>query len=271
MTLSVDDWGGSGRGILFVHPTGFLGAVWKPVITALRRLGFEGRILSFDQRGHGRSSKPDQGYEWENFGADLLALMTSLGLEGMLGVGHSAGATTIACVATAEPKRFRRLVLIDPILFDREMAFIFESTTHPMVERTRTRRLVWSSRAELFESYRRREPYESWTEEALRAYVDFGTFERPDGEVELWCPGRIEAQIYENSTKLDGFDYLKRLARPALVVRGENSGSFLAEKAEKAMRCLDDGRLVTLAGTSHFVPMEVPAQVAELIIAEFDA
>ncbi len=269
--LHVCDWGGSGRDILFAHPTGFLGAVWKPVIDELRKADCTSHILTYDQRGHGLSSKPDSGYVWANFTDDLEAIMDALGLEGAMGVGHSGGATTSALVAGQQPKRFKRLMLIDPIFYTEEMRAVVEHAgVNPMVERTRTRRLVWSSREEIYESYSKRAPYDTWRPEALKAYIDYGTFERPDGEIELWCPGRIEAQVYAHAPGLDAFGQLRKLRVPALIVRGECTDSFPEDSARKAVEAIPEARLITIEGTTHFVPMEKPEIVASLILAEHD-
>jgi pimeloyl-ACP methyl ester carboxylesterase len=265
VTLHVEDWGGSGATVVLGHPTGFLGAVWLPVIRRLRSRGFGGHILTYDQRGHGLSSKPDEGYDWQRFVDDAVALLAGLGIRGALCVGHSAGATTLACAAAAEPRLARGLVMIDPILFEPEFGTIFRGGDNPMAARTRTRRLVWSSREEMLASYRSREPYCTWTEEALRAYVDHGTFERPDGEVELLCPGRIEAQVYENSATLDVFARLAEIEVEVLLVRGGRSTSFPPERAQRALAALRHGRLVTVDPATHFVPMEYPDETAALI------
>ena len=269
--LHVTDWGGEGPGLFFAHPTGFLGAVWRPVIDELRRRDFTSRILTFDQRGHGLSSKPDIGYEWSRFVDDVAELARELALESVVGVGHSAGATTLACVAARDPVRFRRLVLVDPILFDRRVDEFNDTPGNSLSARTRTRRLVWSSRAELFESFRARPPYDTWTDAALANYVEAGTFERPDGEIELLCPGRIEAQVYQNAASIDAYACLRAVNVPVLLVRGERSDAFPMQRAERAMASLRDGRSITAPGASHYVPMEKPELIADLVLAEVAA
>ncbi|RMD84948.1 MAG: alpha/beta hydrolase [Candidatus Dadabacteria bacterium] len=269
--LHVDDWGGRPPGVVFAHPTGFMGAIWKPVIDAMRGSGFDGEIVTFDQRGHGRSAKPDSGYHWERFVEDAVALFDRLGIENAVGVGHSAGATTIGCAAARLPRAFRRLVLIDPILFDPVADAEFLRAENPLAARTRGRRLVWESREEMLASYRHRFPYDTWTEEALRVYVQYGTFDRPDGMVELWCPGRIEAQVYENAASMDVFAELSKVQVPTLLVRGEHSLSFPPERAERALATIPESRLITVEGTTHYVPMEAPDRVAQIVLAEFNA
>jgi len=269
--LHVDDWGGDPPGVLFAHPTGFLGRIWKPVIDAMRAAGFSAQILTFDQRGHGRSAKPDTGYHWARFVEDLDALIERIGIRSVVGVGHSAGATTLACSSAHRPEAFRRLVLIDPILLDPVSDAEYARGDNPLSERTRGRRLVWESREEMIESYRGRFPYDTWTEEALRAYVEHGTFAREDGTVELWCPGRIEAQVYAHAASMDVFSELARIEVPVLLVRGEHSLSFAADRAKRTLETIPDARLLEVPGTTHYVPMEAPERIAQIVLAEFNA
>jgi pimeloyl-ACP methyl ester carboxylesterase len=269
LSFHVTDWGGhtSDDCIFLSHPTGFLGAVWKPLIGRLRRLGVTSRIVSYDQRGHGLSSKPDDDYSWEHFIEDTKGVLHALGLREVLAVGHSAGATTLAGVAADEPALVRRLVMVDPVLFHPELAYLI-GEENPMAKRTRTRRVVWSSKQELYRSFRRREPYSTWTDEALEAYVDEGTFERPDGEIELLCPARVEAQVYSGAAHLDGFARLRRVKTPILLLRGEHSTTLDEDRAERALEAAPHARLVTVEGTTHFIPMEKPDEVALLVVAE---
>lgn len=274
LTLHATDWGGhaSDDCIFFAHPTGFLGAVWKPLLKRLRGLGVTSRLVTFDQRGHGLSSKPDKGYEWENFVTDAAGVLHELEIRNALGVGHSAGATTLAGVAAAEPDLLRRLVLVDPVLIYPEFARLTEQAgENPMATRTRTRRMVWPSREALFRSYRHREPYDAWTDEALHAYVDEGTFERPDGEIELLCPARAEAQVYSMSGGYNAFRMLGDVKVPILLLRGENSTTLDDGRARRAAETAPNCRVMTIEGTGHFIPMEKPDEIASLVVAEHGA
>ena len=246
LSFHVTEWGGhtSDDCIFLAHPTGFLGAVWKPLLRRLRRLGLTSRLVTYDQRGHGLSSKPDDDYAWEQFITDTIGVMKALEIRNAIGVGHSAGATTLAGVAAAEPSLLRRLVLVDPVLFHPELSkLIAEAGQNPMAARTRTRRMVWASRDELYRSFRGREPYVTWTDEALHAYVDEGTFDRPDGEIELLCPARVEAQIYSSASEIDGYEKLRCVKAPILLLRGEASTTLDAERARRAVKAAPQTRL----------------------------
>jgi pimeloyl-ACP methyl ester carboxylesterase len=271
--LLVSDWGGDGETIFFGHPTGFLGKIWKPVIDCMRARGFGGRILTYDQRGQGMSSKLDEGYSWRELVNDLEGLLDTLGVVDAVGVGHSAGATINACAAASRPSCFRRLILIDPILAGSlpHAGIEHEDGGSSMARRTRTRRLVYESRAAIFDAFRNRSPYDTWTEEALRSYVEFGVFDRPDRSVELLCPSRIEAQLYDGALKIDPLVYMRKLRVPVLLVGADNSNSLQEPLLSMAREALADHRYVEFVDATHFVPMERPDEVAELILAECNA
>ncbi|MBF6320556.1 alpha/beta hydrolase [Nocardia cyriacigeorgica] len=75
------------------------------------------RLLTYDQRGHGRSTgRPRiEDYRFENFSRDLLGLLDAAGIdEPMDFVGSSLGCDVALRSAIAAPQRFRRLVLMIP-------------------------------------------------------------------------------------------------------------------------------------------------------------
>jgi len=253
-------WGETGPPVVLVHATGFHGYVWKPIAQGLSR---DGRVFALDQRGHGDSIKPERGYAWEVFADDLFHFLTQLHLTDVVAVGHSAGATAIAVCAATHPGLIHRAVLIDPIIVPRMPDG--DLAENPMAHRARKRRMVWESRTSMFHSYRTREPFKTWREEVLWAYIEEGTVLRPDGHIELKCPGNIEAQIYDNAPKLDGFRVLPRVNIPVLLLRGESSLSFPESSAALAVSLLPQGKLKTIANTTHFVPMERPDAVERAI------
>ena len=257
------DFGGDGPPLLFLHATGFHAWLWLPYA---RRFAASHRVLALDQRGHGESDKPPTGYGWDTFGADVKGFLDALGLDGVRAVGHSKGATAIAAAAAAGTRRLARAVLIEPVLISasrlKEPAW-----ENPLAAAARKRRNVWPSREAMFASLRGRMPFETWEEEFVRLYVEHGVADRPDGQVELLCPGEIEAQVYANAPLSDGFAFLERLAVPVLVVRGEQSPGFGEREAAEAIRRLPAGTLRTVAGAGHFVPMERPAEVSDTLAA----
>src|SRR5437667_12711338 len=103
----------------------------------------------------------------------------------------------------------------------------------------------------MFASLRGRVPFETWEEEFVRLYVEHGVADRPDGQVELLCPGEIEAQVYANAPLSDGFGFLERLAVPALVIRGELIPGLGEREAARAIRRLLEGPLGSVLSAGY--------------------
>jgi len=255
------DFGGDGPPLVLLHATGFHAWLWEPYA---RRLAARFRVLTIDQRGHGESSKPSTGYRWEAFGADLAAVLDALGLDAVRAVGHSKGATAIAAAAAAGTDRLARAVLIEPVLMAGPPA-TEPAWDSPLAAGARRRRNVWPSREAMFDTLRAKMPFETWQDEFVRLYVDHGVADRPDGQVELRCPGAIEAQVYAEAPMTDGFALLERLTVPTLVVRGERSPGLGERELAEALRRLPAGTAVTIPGAGHFAPMERSDAVAAAI------
>jgi pimeloyl-ACP methyl ester carboxylesterase len=78
------------------------------------------RVVVFDARGHGRSSPaPERDYSYAAMGADLEAVLDSLGIERAALAGVSMGAHTAARMAIERPARVSGLLLVTPA-FDPE-------------------------------------------------------------------------------------------------------------------------------------------------------
>jgi pimeloyl-ACP methyl ester carboxylesterase len=80
---------------------------------------FAGRpLLMLDLRGHGESSKPDDPneYGWDDYAADVTALIRLENYARVTLLGHSLGALTALLVAAELPERVETLILEDPPL-----------------------------------------------------------------------------------------------------------------------------------------------------------
>ena len=107
------EWSGTGPAIVLLHGLASNAWIWGEVGS---RLAGRCRVWALDQRGHGRSGKPDQGYDFTTISADLAAFLDHLGLAGPdrpLLVGHSWGGNVTLAFAAADPERARGLVWVD--------------------------------------------------------------------------------------------------------------------------------------------------------------
>jgi N-formylmaleamate deformylase len=109
--------GGSKPPLILLHGLTANGACW----TALARaLGGEYDVIMPDARGHGESSVPDHGYQYEDHANDVVGLIKALRLSFPALLGHSMGGMTAAVVASRKPNLLRGLILADPAFLSPE-------------------------------------------------------------------------------------------------------------------------------------------------------
>src|SRR5436309_1724446 len=80
---------GTGKPIVLVHGYPLSGTSWEKQVSALLGAGY--RVITYDRRGFGQSSKPTVGYDYDTFAADLNVLLDQLRLEDAVLVGFSMG------------------------------------------------------------------------------------------------------------------------------------------------------------------------------------
>jgi len=85
---------GTGKPIILIHGYPLSGASWEKQIPILLNAGF--RVITYDRRGFGNSSKPTTGYNYDIFAEDLQKLVKHLGLHDFSLVGFSMGGGEIA-------------------------------------------------------------------------------------------------------------------------------------------------------------------------------
>lgn len=253
------DWGGDGPPLVLVHATGFHARLWDPYAERLRP---RFRVIAPDQRGHGDSGLPRNGFAWGHFAADLHALITALGIEGCYAAGHSAGGTAAGVCAGAHPGSIGRVVLIDPVLLGgRRAAQGFPpGGPNPMAERTRRRRAVWNSPHQFETAMRSRPAFARWRPEFLSLYAHYGLRRRTDGHYELKCRPEIEAQVYEGSLAFDPWPALARLTVPVLLLRATLTENGRLPLPPDAAAHIPNCRGLPVVAT-HFIPMEAPERV----------
>lgn len=110
--------GGDKTALILLHGLMANGACWTPVAQALEK---EYDVIMPDARGHGKSSKPNGGYRYEDHANDVMALIETLELSFPIVIGHSMGGMTAALVAYRMPKLLRGLILADPPFLNPEV------------------------------------------------------------------------------------------------------------------------------------------------------
>lgn len=85
---------GEGQPVVLIHGFPLDGESWGKQAAVLLDAGF--RVIAYDRRGFGSSSKAGSGYDYDTFAADLHALIEDLDLHDAILVGFSMGTGEIA-------------------------------------------------------------------------------------------------------------------------------------------------------------------------------
>ena len=96
---------------LLVHGLASNARLWDGVALALARAGH--RSIAIDQRGHGRSDKPDTGYDFETLTEDLRCVIEDLGLDRPVVAGQSWGGNVVLELAARHPDLVRGAIAVD--------------------------------------------------------------------------------------------------------------------------------------------------------------
>jgi pimeloyl-ACP methyl ester carboxylesterase len=85
---------GNGKPVILIHGWPLSGRSWEKQVPALLAAGY--RVITYDRRGFGDSSKPTSGYNYDILAEDLHKLVTKLDLRDAALVGFSMGGGEVA-------------------------------------------------------------------------------------------------------------------------------------------------------------------------------
>jgi len=266
------EWGQDSPGLHFLHANGFCSGVYEPL---LKYMDDRFHIIASDARGHGDSDPIglDKISAWEIFAHDLKEFLESKTELPVTGMGHSFGAVVTLIAAARFPHLFDRIVLIDPVILTpgllkiiKILRFSGQEERFPLAQGARRRKNQFSSREEAYNRFASgRGLFKTWKEEFINAYLNCAIHEADDGTAFLKCNPETEAQIFQ-SVPAHIWSYAGKVDCPVLVIRGENSDTFVEKAAKKLNKSVKNIRIVNVKNSGHFVPMEEPSIVAELIL-----
>ncbi|MEV1045643.1 alpha/beta hydrolase [Streptomyces sp. NPDC049916] len=113
---------GAGQPVVLIHGYPLNGHSWERQTRELLAAGY--RVVTYDRRGFGKSSKVGSGYDYDTFAADLNTLLETLDLRDVVLVGFSMGTGELArYVARHGHERVAKLAFLaslEPFLVARE-------------------------------------------------------------------------------------------------------------------------------------------------------
>jgi pimeloyl-ACP methyl ester carboxylesterase len=242
--VDIDVWeGGDGPPLLFLHGAG--GFRTGPAY--LDRLGRHRRIIAPSHPGWGLSGLADWMDRPEDIAHLYLELLDRLRIEHLDIVGTSFGGWVAAELATMQPRRLRRLVLVAPAgvkTGDRDALDIPDMFATPAAT---LERMLY------VEPEKFRPDPAKMSDEDLRVMLR----NRESFALFAWDP-------YLHNPKLP--HRLHRVTCPTLFLRGEKDGLISAAYMERYAALLPDARAITLPNAAHVPQMEQPDAFCDAVL-----
>ncbi len=110
LRMHVRDWGGEGPPVVLLHGLASTCRIWDFVAPILAK---DFSVIAVDQRGHGDSGKPEQGYDFASVAEDAAALAAGRNIQRPVVVGHSWGADVALELAVARPELLWGIIFVD--------------------------------------------------------------------------------------------------------------------------------------------------------------
>lgn len=261
-------WGAptsTGTPIVMVHGLASNAQLWDGAARHLRALGHG--VVAIDQRGHGTSDKPDNGYDMDTVTDDLAAFLDSLADDNAawsrpVVIGQSWGGNIVVHLAWKYAQRLRGVCAVDGGTIDLKSAFPdWDDCAHqlapPHIAGTRYDRLWAAIKA----------THPDWSDDAIDATL--ANMEHlPDGTVRPWLTRERHMKILRGLWEHTPHDLFPHIAVPVMFTPAIDDSEFSHRKLvalERAEQSLGSCRIVPFHGADHDLHAQHPRQFADAI------
>ncbi len=251
---------GSGPPVVLIHGYPLDGRSWERQERAVLEAGY--RVITYDRRGFGLSSKPTTGYDYDTLAADLFALIDHLDLTGITLVGFSMGTGEVTrYLGTRGSARVRRAVLLGAL-----PPFLLKTDDNPE-----------GVGGEVFDGIKaailgdRFAYLETFLNDLYNADV-LGGIRVSDQAWHASFIAALGASAYATHACVDSWltDFrpdLRRFDVPTLVIHGTDDRILpVRATAERLPGFIEDVRVVTLDGGPHRVAWTHPDEVNTVVL-----
>jgi pimeloyl-ACP methyl ester carboxylesterase len=236
--------------MVFLHGTGDNARTWDLIAPHLASVF---RVIALDQRGHGKSGwAVPPAYRCGDYMLDLAALFDSLGLDGMILLGHSMGALHASLYAALNPGRVSALIHVDiepcPPDWNRKYLLgLYKNLPDS-----------YAAPEDFIAEIAKNSPYAR--KEHLRDLAA-NSIEQREGR---WYR-TYDREILARFDHYDIVGHLSDIRCPALVIRGAESRVLGHQSAEQMAKAIPAGELVEIPRAAHPAHLDNPDGFREAV------
>ena len=219
------------------------------------------RCIVFDNRGAGRSSKPDIPYTMEMFAADTVGLMEALDIENAHVLGISMGGLIAQQIAISYPEKVRSLILVSthfggPNIIpmdDKNMALLIALPTET-ISKEQAREMRYRA---------------TFSERFLQESRDV------IARIDEWAekhPAPLYAQVHQSSAvaAFNAEEEVKQITASTLIIHGDSDRAVPTKNGELLDTKIPNSRLVLIEEGSHFSIIEKYEEFNDAVIKFID-
>ena len=241
--------------VVLPHCWGCSHEIWLPVARRLREEGH--RVVLYDQRGHGRSTRGSAPLAVETLAHDLEAVLEATDVRDAVLAGHSMGGMTVMSLATYRPEvlraRAKAAVLVATSATSIGAVPVTPELAGTLIASSLVTRVMQSKNGHLLVRG-------VFGARPVRAHMELtrDTFAA--------CNGTVRGDFAVSMGYMDMLEGIASIEVPTTVMVGTRDTLTLAKKADQMVAAIAGARLVTLKGRGHMLPLEDPDAVTDEIV-----
>ena len=242
--------------VVLPHCWGCSHEIWIPVARRLREQGH--RVVLYDQRGHGLSTRGTAPLAIDTLAHDLEAVLEATEVRNVVFAGHSMGGMTVMSLATHRPHVFQERAKAVVLVATAATAMGLGGPASPefaaaVVSSRLTTRALQSRNGHLLVR-------SSFGSRPVRTHVELTR------DIFARCDPEVRGGYVLAFATMDLLEGIATIDVPTTVMVGSRDTLTVPKKADQMVATIPGSRLVTLKGKGHMLPLEDPDAVTDEIV-----
>ena len=244
---------------LLIHGLASNARTWDQVARLLAQRGYP--TVALDQRGHGLSQKPENGYNFTSITMDLRKIVGELGLHRPVLAGQSWGGNVVLDFGVRFPGTAQQLIFVDGGFLNLWQRGPWETISLEL----RPPDLRGLPYTQMVSQIKKSHPY--WSEDGIEATM--ANFEKlPDGTVQPWLTLDRHMRILKALYEQDPDILYPRVQEPVLICAADDGSEWSVQKRKQvqaALTGLENAEVARFYGAAHDIHVDQP----EALVARF--
>lgn len=270
---------GTGEPLVLIEGLGYSEWMWYKLVPKLSETH---KVIVFDNRGVGKTDKPDSEYTIELMADDTAGLLRTLGIKSAHVLGISLGGFIAQELALRHPELVRSLVLVSTSTGSRNAMHKYSQLWNGYLK-------LWGFLPGIIEANGKAsmpsgiEPYYGMTKEEKIRYGLMSAFtpeyfnDHPE-EIDRIVEWRLEnpqptyawKRQFIAGINFDSSSKVHEIEAPTLVVAGSEDKFVSPESSMELADIIPDSKFVTMEGTGHLLFIERSEELNNLVLSFLD-